>query len=34
MQNKKYLGKPVTVVGKVDKVISGSEFILKSSDGK
>ena len=34
MANTKLQGKPVTVVGKVDKVTNASEFVLRSSDGK
>ena len=29
---KQWIGKPVTLVGKVDKVINQSEFSLRSSD--
>ena len=34
MASKAFQGKPVTLMGKVDKVASSSEFTLRSTDGK
>jgi hypothetical protein len=34
LQKKNFVNKNVTIVGKVDKVLSGSQFVLRSSDGK
>ena len=34
MADKKMINKPVTIVGKVDKVNGSSSFTLRTSDGK
>ena len=31
---KPFQGKPVTIVGKVEKINSANDFIIRSSDGK